>query len=346
MKKAILIISILTIILLLTSCMTDTVTLPPETTASENNTPTPETTKATETPISEPIIDFKSLLYTVYVDPGMNEIDPEDTDNVVLDHNGNPITFVENHTPLYGPDDTIVLSSEKAPQASAHRTVELNGKEYKLNYDKTQKLRCAESHNKWFHKFGYIEYYTFSDEKVAINAEFNKSTGELVRWTYEVLKGNINGNFTVDEAKEKAKEYICSLYGNDVFNSYTFSDGSIRRNNIETISITYRRYVNGCGTQDSITVEFDLKGRIIAFNARDKGLFDFINTEIGAQKIQNAEAALRLAIPEGYEIKSESSLFFNEITQKYFFVVVVRPKVINDDIMPSADTYWFYINID
>ncbi len=331
--KRIICIILTMLMFLLASCGT------PTTTSTLTQTPDSidTTTKA------EPTVDLKSISYTVYSDIDLKELKFGDSEGVSLDQNGNEISYSNDSSiNLMG---SLITSSEKDTEASTHRTVILNDIEYQLSYDETVKTQYIDCLDERYHKLGYAECYTFSNEDVEISARFNKETKELLYWEYKLRILPSRGDFTLEQAIEKSKEYIGSLYGKDVINDYVFS-GDWSEQNDEYI-VGAHKYVGGYDTSEFIKIYFDKRGRITSFVASTKGLFDVVKDDsLLKEKVQNAEIALNSAIPEHYEIWDTKELIIDANTGKCFLRTFVAPKEVSDGLEIADFTYYVYINID
>ena len=125
MKKIICIVLAM-VMLLLSSCSTTITTSintgEPETT--ENTPITVPIYEVTETTEPEPTEDLKSIRYTFYPCGGQEAIKSGD---ILLDHNGNPITVDEE---LIYTNEMFIYRKLSDSTAPNKKTLEVNGKEY------------------------------------------------------------------------------------------------------------------------------------------------------------------------------------------------------------------------
>lgn len=328
MKKIICII-LTAAMFLLSSCST-TITI-------STNTETPKTTEnipitvpiyeVTETTEPKPTEDLKSVRYTISTDGGTSGF--LKSDDIILDHNGNPITF--DSVPF---DHTKLLEYGKftIQEVSSSKKISLNGTEYKLDYVETYRHHIVKDEQI------FVSHYEFSDDSVKIKAEFIEEDIEdrLIAFSCTLKNNEEKGNFTVEEAVRKAKEYLSSLhYYKTNIDKYVLL--YITKSN-GTISLAYN-----CGdTGEELYIDFDSMGRIVSFDIKSNRIFEPQDVDLFMEKIENARKAVEAALADGYKIKGsiDDDICIDPDTGEMIKIV----HVFKDEI--AIGIYSLYVNID
>lgn len=167
--------------------------------------------------------------------------------------------------------------------APKHRTLEIGGESYELEYLKTYRspLYTLEK----YQSFSQSDEY----EQDKIYAEFRSGSDILLRYHDNSSKKMVVGDLTEEEAKKLAKDIVAAQYGEAVFNEYTFDNVRFA----ETLSqsfyeVTYTRYVHDIPTNDTIRVAFNLKGHLYFLIAPRFGMYKDAEKEISSRQIKKA----------------------------------------------------------
>lgn len=330
MKKTICIILVM-VMLLLSSCAT--------TITTSINTETPETTEnipitvpiyeVTETPEPEPTVDLKSIRYTINVGTKPSMIK---SDDVILDHNGNPVTF---NFELFDELNWLRYGKITIPEVDDSKDISLNGTQYKLDYVETFNHYLVKNEDRIF-----VSHYEFSDDNVEIKAEFIDK--RLIAFSYTLKNNEEKGNFTVEEAVSKAKEYLSSLYYyKSNLDKYVLSH--ITKNN-GTLSLTY----DSSDTGEELYIDFDSMGRIVNFDIKSSKIFEPQDIALWEEKIENAKKAVRSSLSDEYELEDCGfySFFIHPDTGEIIAYLWVNAKDIPDGHFQAEHSYSVYVNID
>lgn len=265
MKKVFKIISCILLITMLASCANNSENV------KENNT------------------SAESKTYAIYFNPysGVTLKEEQDTTD---------ITFKDARTKVFTFADKTKIS--RPSDADDLQTLELNGKTYSLQYSKTCETALSSSKN-------FKEYSKFNTYKSdTIQADTRVSTNELLFFAnLDQNDSIVTGDLTEEEAKIVADATILSLYGESAQQEYTY-ETTVYTNSQLTVQYTvvYRKYVWGMPTNDAIQISVNMKGDVVAINARSLGMFSLAESQIDKKAIDDAISTLQATFSENWTI--------------------------------------------
>ncbi len=188
-----------------------------------------------------------------------------------------------------------------------------------------------------------VTYDTYRDESKKRLFEFDVNTGKLVLYSDVGYKNSdYNGiKLTLNDATEKASDFLYEIYGNNFRERYKFVQGSsLDRFGFCGYVISFDQTVKGYYADDTITVSIGVDGCIVAFNAKKMGRADNIADTLEEGKIIAAE---NFAKQEIYKINPtvkeeyfyESRIVFDTNLKPYLYVSHFVP----DRLGSSLDYY-------
>ncbi len=227
-------------------------------------------------------------------------------------------------------DEVMVFENTVAPQT---KTVSIGDNEFTFSYEKsTQNLR-ATSKKKILQEFGKVDEYKMVDDNGYVEATFDSETGKLLYYSDRRTYNNL-GDFTVEEAKQDAEEFIKVQLGTNALDGFTldraYEDEFMNK---KRIVVNYRKYLYGIETTEYIRVWFDLEGNVNAFNAENTHLFDTAKDELSEKKVKNAEEALLDSLSDADYIQDDRRLLV-DVTTGIFYLEI------------TADGEVYYINVN
>ncbi|MBP3315075.1 MAG: hypothetical protein J6M03_04550 [Clostridia bacterium] len=160
-------------------------------------------------------------------------------------------------------------------------------KSYSLNCHSA--VTTAIDKSQKFKALGTIVKYRNEEATVEITA----ATEEIALFLdYEVPR-NIDGDFSVDEAKQAAEKLFAQLYGEGFSNDYEYDKSATTNDESEkTHYLYYKRTVWGFETDDYIMIRYNFNGELISLNAYGKGIMEFAEEDLTKEDIEDAVAAV------------------------------------------------------
>ena len=244
--------------------------------------------------------------------------------------------------------DRQIIESNRA-DAPKERTFEYMGEEYTLKYCGSVISDYAFCDDKRIRDEKFIDAYIYRDPdnlNFSVLAEFNRKTEKVEFFYSSGVELPTVGDFTPEEAQEKAAEYIKSLYGEKALEGYEVAY-SHYSNNKDEINVNYTRAFFGTKSDDYITMSFDLEGNITSFSAAHYGYIDALSDEITEERIENAFNKLQADLGEVYDYDYEfvsgwSKLLLDTRSGKVYLRATLR-----ETNVPDWETWPFdvYINL-
>jgi hypothetical protein len=171
--------------------------------------------------------------------------------------------------------------------------------------EKSYSLNCysavttAIDNSQKFKDLGTIVKYRNKEATVEIIA----ATEEIALFLdYEVPR-NIDGDFSVDEAKQAAEKLFAQLYGEGFSNDYEYDKSATTNDESEkTHYLYYKRTVWGFETDDYIMIRYNFNGELISLNAYGKGIMEFAEEDLTKEDIEDAVAAVTETLSDTWYI--------------------------------------------
>lgn len=258
--------------------------------------------------------------YKVYCDGGIKGSDDVSDGKRKDFYDAKELKIDVARADLYKTEDSV----------STVKTLMMDNTQWTLSYERTRQTLLANSKTQHLQALGHQDCYAFKDENVSITAEFDSITGKLRFWLCSERNPEA-GEFTVEQAKEKAVAFIEGEYGSDALNGFVLTQaekGTVAGK--EKITIQYKRYVAGYESAEYVQVRFNLKGDIVGVNASTLGLFDF--EDLDQVKIDNAKNELISRLGEDAQVKNQCVLCVNATDGAVYLEMI-------------ADGALYYINV-
>lgn len=225
-------------------------------------------------------------------------------------------------------DDKIYLPKDS--NVDQIKSFEYFGKEYLLKYSSSHKTSYAECENEIAKNDRIIDSYWYKDDYIRLNVDYERETGNIVFvFSPDRDKFAKTGNFSDEEAKNKAEEFIKSIYGKKALNGY---QPEIHKSDREpTVEVTYYKVVSGVICYDYVGVKFDLSGNFVGFSANNYGYLNKISDELTDERINNAINKLREDLGEEYIIEKDASIIYLEVKSGIPFIDILVQRKDNPD---------------
>ena len=197
-------------------------------------------------------------------------------------------------------EEEFVCTEEKTNVEDAEKTKEirLDGIEGNFEYSFSYATYCSGNNIKGISDFDRVDYYynrEYDDRPIYV--VINPQTGKILE--YRNFNANYNkGEFTQEQAVEKSKETLKTVFGEDVFENYTFESSHVFELGILTeIIVDYRCCVGGLRTTDQIRVGYALDGTLSFLYAPAFGAGDIIEENVTEEKIDAAMEVFKATYP-------------------------------------------------
>lgn len=174
----------------------------------------------------------------------------------------------------------------------------INSQEEVFKYQNTKKNGYENSTSFKLRDNGIVDVY--SDVTGNKEIKINPATGRVLTYTdvdSEIRKRG--GDLTKDKAEKIAKDYLVSIYGEDITKTYEF-ESATRINNSFPVEVGYvvifRRNIHGYKTKDFLRVRMNLKGEIYSVWAANMDVYASANIKVSKSQIERAEKKLLEAL--------------------------------------------------
>lgn len=227
--------------------------------------------------------------YVIYSNTADGESFKEEQDSI-------EITFKDAGTKVFTFSRKTKIS--KPSDADDQQTLELNGKTYSLQYSRTYETELSSSKN-------FKEYSKFNTyESDMIRVDTRVATNELLFFAnLDQNDSIVTGDMTEDKAKIIADSTILSLYGESAQQEYTYETTVYTNSQLMVeYTVVYRKYVWGIPTNDAIQISVNMKGEVVAVNARSLGMFSLAESQIEKKAIEDAISTLQATFSENWTI--------------------------------------------
>ena len=230
--------------------------------------------------------------YSIYYDPsagGLESSEGEST-GITLKNAESKIFSFASKNEVSKPSDVEEV-----------KTIELNGKLYSLPYRQTYETAISGASD--FAKYGKFNGYKSDTARI----DTRLGTGELLFFAnVDINDRTVSGNLTADEVRTIADATLVSLYGELAQQEYEY-ESTLHTDTQQKVgySVVYRKYVWGVRTNDSIQISVNMKGDIMAINAKSLGMFSLAESQITKEEIDNAIAALHETFSDEWTVYDE-----------------------------------------
>ena len=152
------------------------------------------------------------------------------------------------------------------------------------------------------------------------------------------------GNLTESEAKSLAGRDLSILYGESFGSTYIFERAHYDTNDVDIykFNVSYRRYVHGFPTDDTVRVYYNMKGELVRVVTSKLNTFEGVESKIDAKTIADAkEEALSLIDVENEPV--EQMYLTMDIDGGVYWHVVYNRKMDHDtELIIWEYNYKFY----
>ena len=152
------------------------------------------------------------------------------------------------------------------------------------------------------------------------------------------------GNLTESEAKSLAGRDLSILYGESFGSTYIFERAHYDTNDVDIykFNVSYRRYVHGFPTDDTVRVYYNMKGELVRVVTSKLNTFEGVESKIDAKTIADAkEEALSLIDAENEPV--EQMYLTMDIDGGVYWHVVYNRKMDHDtELIIWEYNYKFY----
>lgn len=262
---------------------------------------------------SEAITPDKNTGYIMYIDTAM-------------DANA-PIIEADKFTVKTDSAEELDLSclnrieKERAENTPNQISLDLLSNHWKLEYNRTFERDLYHSDN-----FSYLGIYDEYDSDEAV-AYINKANGELMFLSDKKIDRTAEGDFSIEEGKQAAKEILAILYGEEVLEYYgepIFSD-TVLENNLSLgqevlIKVVYEKAALGYRTDDRITIKFNREGKLVSINAMKRNTMTRVEEDITKEQADKALNVLKQQFPND---KIESTIISIAADGNYYVTVTI-----------------------
>ncbi|MBQ7375724.1 MAG: hypothetical protein IJW52_02465 [Clostridia bacterium] len=213
------------------------------------------------------------------------------------------------------------IEKESVENTTNQISLDLLNNHWKLEYNRTFERGLYHSDN--FSHLGTYDEYVSDDAVVYIN----KINGELMFLSDKEIDRTAEGDFSIEEGKQAAKEILAILYGEEVLEYYgepIFSD-TVLENNLSLgqevlIKVVYEKAALGYRTDDRITVKFNREGKLVSINAMKRNTMTRVEEDITKEQTDKALNVLKQQFPND---KIESAIISVAADGKYYITTTV-----------------------
>ena len=220
-------------------------------------------------------------------------------------------------------------------KAEKERTFTIDGKEHYLIYHGTHASKYSGEMEGIMKGFGECETYDNNDVSLDIRPE----TGNIVYFFDHSVDMKAEGNYTEEQALERAESLFEELYGEENREDYLENVyiGS------SEINIMFRRYIDGYSTVESVFFILNHKGELQCIHSKNIFMLADAEDKVNKEDMEAAEKVLRESIGDDWNIiSSKGRLTRDNKGTIYLFVTATNEK------FAGAENYEqvFYINVN
>ena len=190
--------------------------------------------------------------------------------------------------------DIVINKKDGTPYI---KTIAIGNETFKMNYVESRACETYQTlshHLKNYASYDRYSEYITDDRGVGglVESLFSQETGKLIYYSKSTLFLK-KGDLGEEKLHKIALEEISKLYDIDIANDSNyryecrhFSATSPYHPEDEYYIFTYRKYINGCETDEIVAVCLDTSGQIMRIS-QNLGLYDEVSQIITIEKINN-----------------------------------------------------------
>ena len=194
------------------------------------------------------------------------------------------IPFKSNGKKIFS--NTRLAKIDKPENAPDTVEITIQGKKYSAEYLASEITHLFSSEK--FREFMPISKYSDRNREYSIELD---AKGTLRLFIDFEPNRSAEGNFTEEEAIEKARAIVAELYGDEVFDRYNEVRVSYSENNggrEKAFYVYFERKIFGMDTEDNISLDFNMEGELLAINAKKMGTMASAEQDLTQEDIDNA----------------------------------------------------------
>lgn len=152
--------------------------------------------------------------------------------------------------------------------------------------------------------------------------DFVEETNEILIFMDSSVDKNAEGTLSKEQAIEKAKKIIENIYGIDTSKNYTI-DASLEESPQKKIyHISGRRYVHGFKTCDEIIINLNMNGELASIGATKNGTMSTAEQDITKEEIENAINAVKEKFSASWTV-SDDHWIVTDYTGAYYLRTII-----------------------
>ena len=221
----------------------------------ENQPEVPSDSNESDNPTELPV---KEVEYFMYADFATSSSEEASDSKIPFKSNGEKIF-----------SNTRLAKVDKPENAPDTVEITIQGKKYSAEYLASEITHLFSSEK--FREFMPISKYSDRNRDYMIELD---AKGTLRFFIDFEPNRRAEGNFTEEEAIEKARAIVAELYGAEVFDRYNEVRAIYSENNggrEKDIHVYFERKIFGMNTEDNISLSFNMEGELLAINAKKMG---------------------------------------------------------------------------
>ena len=196
------------------------------------------------------------------------------------------------------PQDCNFSFNPLKPAENSKATAQLNykvaGKEYTFEYVSTAADESlTNSSIQSLNRPSTSDHYKTRIENRSVTLHLQSNTKELLFFSDLSVK-DVDGDFTLKQAIEKAKSILTELYGAECIEYYgdSVSAKFVEEGEHNYISIEFRKKISGFNSSDCICININRKGELQSINAYHYAIFRSVADKLTAKQIQAGKTKL------------------------------------------------------
>ena len=294
------------------------------------NVPAKESRKDTNDSTNDTEDVKKPLTYTIYVGGESDNILGNTTSKDGPRFESAYSLGIEEFTNMIGPEN---------PNAEKEKKFTVDGTEYNLPYHSSSSSLYSGKKEGLMKNFGASDRYII---KESVGIEIRPESNTVVYFSNSDVDIKTDGDFTEEDAREKAQTLFKEFYGEEALKEYSIeSVSNVDTATRKTIKVFFRRSVYGYGTVDTVSFTMNQKGELWAVLAETIFLFNDVENEVSKTEIEAAEKVLRESISDEWKLSEWAKLTRDSKGKIYLFV-----NGINEKISDESGDQLFYINVN
>ena len=238
----------------------------------ENQPDVPSDSNESDNPTELPVKEVEYFMYADFATSSSGEA------------SDSKIPFKSNGEKIFS--NTRLAKVDKPENAPDTVEITIQGKKYSAEYLSSEITYLFSSEK--FREFMPISVYSDRNRDYMIELD---AKGTLRLFIDFEPNRKADGNFTEEEAIEKARAIVAELYGDEVFDRYNEVRAIYSENNggrEKAFYVYFERKIFGMNTEDNISLDFNMEGELLAINAKKMGTTANAEQDLTQEDIDNA----------------------------------------------------------